>query len=164
MITPNTKITAQEILEECGVENAAEVFGAMRVRIGGIAGINKADHLINITSQTTSLEVIVGGDVYDLELAEGNKDDNAEIRTVTDAAKVAIEAKGRVATEKSEELQKVKQLAKNIKENDFSYVAANEEEEKHFERATEIAENEVAVEARLVEEAEVKPRIKVKSK
>lgn len=163
MITANTKLTALEVLQECGVENAESIFGTARVRIGGIAGINTPDHLINITPETTNLEVIVAGEVFDLELAKGNKENNADVRVITDAAKVAIENKGKVATAKSEELQKVKQLAKNIRENDFTY-EPTKEEEKHFEKATEMAQNEVDVEDRLAEADEARVRTKVKSK
>lgn len=164
MITANTKLTALEVLQECGVANAESVFGSMRVRIGGISGINNAEHLINITPETKTLEVIVGTEIFDLELSKGNKDDNADIRTFSPAAKVVLEKKGAEVTKKSEELQKIKQIAKNIVENDFEYVAANKEEEKLFERATEIAENQVARDNGLAQEAESKPRTSVKSK
>jgi len=163
MITANTKLTALEVLQECGVENAESIIGTMRVRIGGIAGINTPDHLIFITPDTKVVEVIVGGDIYDLELSKGNAENNTDIKVITDVAKAAIEKKGKEVTQKSVELQKVKQLAKNIRENNFTYEPTNEEEISNFEKAIEIAQGQVDAEA-IIEEAEVKPRTKVKSK
>ena len=152
MITPNTKVTALEILQECEIKDAENVFGNMRVRIGGIMGITGPQHLINIPAEATEIEVIVGNEVIDLVLSEGNEENNAEIRVISDEAKVVLEAEGKEATEKSEELQAVKQLARKIQDSDGTHVPTKEEV-KHLERAIEIVEAEEAVEA-AAEEAE----------
>jgi hypothetical protein len=113
MITANTKITALEILNEVGIKKAEDVFGKMRVRIGGISGINKADHLIVIPANTTNLEVIVGNELYDLELVKGRND----IADVSEGAQAATEAKGLLATAQAEKLQQVKVLSAKIRES-----------------------------------------------
>lgn len=142
MITPNTKVTAQEVLKECGITD--DVFGKMRVRIGGIMGINSPTHLINIPAETTELEVIVGNKVFDLELSPGNDTDNMHIRVISDEAKKVLEAEGKADSKKAEELQAVKALARKIQENDGTYTPTKSEE-KHLERATEIVEAEQAL-------------------
>lgn len=162
MITANSKITALEILNELGIKNAESIFGTMRVRIGGISGINTAEHLINIPAEATELEVIVGAKVYDLELNKGNKENNAEIRTISDEAKTVLENEGKKATEAAEKLQAVKAVAKNIKENGDNYTPSKEEKA-HFDEAMQMVENENIAKEAQVESPEA-DRIKVKSK
>lgn len=161
MITANTKITALEVLEELGIENPADVFGAMRVRIGGIPGINDANKVINIPAETKTLEVIVGNKLFDLELAKGNKENNADVPTITESAKEVKEAEGVEATEKAEHLQKVKQLAKKIKDTQGQFVASKQEEP-FLEEAVEMFDaQELANQESITTNLE---KIKVKSK
>ena len=94
MITANTKVTALEVLTELGIKNTDDIFGKMRVRIGGIAGINSGDRVINLPPEVKAVEVIVGDQLYELELAKGTKEDNADVATVSEGAKEIIEAKG----------------------------------------------------------------------
>lgn len=167
MITPNTKVTALEILKEIGIKNAEDKFGKIRVRIGGLSGINTPDHLVKIQPNTRAIEVIVGTDVYELNLADGNAQDNKNIATVTENAKSVLEKKGVEATKKAEELQTVKDIAKRMLEAEESGAefTPTKEESKHLEKATERAEAIKA--ARKAAKAEAKlPRnvIKVQSK
>jgi hypothetical protein len=159
MITPNSKVTALEILQECGVENAASVFGTMRVRIGGISGINSADHLINVPESAESVEVIVGSKVFDLKLNKGNKENNAEIRTISEDAQIVLEQKGIEATQKAERLQKVKQLARMLRENEGDYKPSKDEEEFYAE-AIELNESHDEALA-LAEEAKAQREVEV---
>lgn len=162
MITPNSKVTALEILQECGVENAEAIFGTARVRIGGISGINTATHLINIPASAKTLEVIVVNKIYDLELAEGTPEDNAEVRTISTEAKKAVEEKGKKATKEAEKLQEVKQIVTILRAGG-EFVPKNKKEEKLLEQATEINEShKVAVELAKQAKAE-RPRTTVKS-
>lgn len=125
MITPNTKVTALDVLKECGVKTPADKFGKVRVRIGGIAGINRPDYLITIQPETTSLEVIVGSEIYDLELSKGNDESNKDVFEVTADAKGALEVRGAEATKKANKNTQVKELARKI----IAHEDSNEEYE-----------------------------------
>lgn len=163
MITANTKVTAKEVLQEVGI-NDMSVFGTMRVRIGGIPGINEPDRVINISPEAKTIEVIVGNELYELELAKGTKDDNADIATVSEEAQKAIEAKGAEASEKAEHLQQVKKLADKLRQaqNDGFAYKPTPEEKLILDEATEKAE---ADRANLEANKGPKPdAIKVKSK
>jgi hypothetical protein len=163
MITPNSKLTALEVLQECGVENAEALFGTTRVRIGGISGINTPDHLINIPASAEMVEVIVGNEIYELTLSKGNKDNNKDIRTISPSAQVRLEEKGREATVKGEQLQAVKQVAKLLRDGGV-YTPESEEEEKVLAKAEALNESHVEAVA-LAEEAKAnRPRKEVKSK
>lgn len=163
MITPNSKLTALEVLTECGVKDAEAVFGTMRVRIGGISGINTPDHLINIPASAEVLEVIVGSDVYDLTLAKGNKSDNAEIRTISEDAKAVIEERGVELTEKAEKLQEVKKIARLMRDGGV-FTPKNKADEEMLEQARALNESHDEAIA-LAEEAKAeRQRIAVKSK
>ncbi len=83
----NGKYTALEILQEAGIENPQDVFGKMRVRIAGIAGIVKPNHLITIQSGVEKIDVIVGAEKVGLELEQ------SEEKTISSEAKMAIEKK-----------------------------------------------------------------------
>lgn len=97
----NTKTTVLEILTAAGVEKPEEKLGAVRVRIGGIP-VNK-DQLIKVQPGTKTIDVIVGVDKHQVTI-EGDE----EAFTVSDGAKVMLEAKGAESTKKAEELQKAK--------------------------------------------------------
>lgn len=56
----NTKYTALEILKAVGIKKPEDKFGKMRVRIAGISGIVKADHLIKIQAGTKEIDILVG--------------------------------------------------------------------------------------------------------
>lgn len=53
------KYTAKELTDKAGFKDVK--FGKTRVRIGGIRGIVKPDHLIKINSE--KVEVMVGNEV-----------------------------------------------------------------------------------------------------
>lgn len=114
MITPNTKVTALDILRECGVENPEAKFGKVRVRIGGLAGINSPDYLIKLSPEVKNVEVIVGEKIYDLELSKGNKESNKDVFEVTDDAKRVLEEKGKAQSEAAEHRSAVKDLARRV--------------------------------------------------
>lgn len=145
MITANTKITAKEVLKEVGILDTS-VFGTMRVRIGGIAGINDPDRVINIAPTAKTLEVIVGNDLYELELAKGTKENNADVATVTSEAKAVIEDKGRDSSKKAEHLQKVRDLSRKIRESKQASkkYQPNKDEERIFTEAAEKADLDLA--------------------
>lgn len=161
MITANTKVTAVEILKELGIKNAENVFGKMRVRIGGIAGINAADKVINLPPETKTVEVIVGNELYELELAKGRED----ITDVTEGARAALDAEGVEATKQSEKLQAVKELARKIREAQDAgeEYEPTKAEEKILDQAVERVDAEREAKAAATTGANRKP-IKVKSK
>lgn len=64
----NAKYTALEILDAAGFDNASEIFGKVKVRIGGIVGISKPDHKINIPEGTKEVDVIVGRELAVLKI------------------------------------------------------------------------------------------------
>lgn len=163
MITSNSKLTALEVLTECGVQDAVSKFSAMRVRIGGISGINRPDYLVNIPAETKTLEVIVGGEIYDLELSKGNKQNNAEIRTISDEAKIVLELEGIEDTKTAEKIQEVKQVAKLLREGG-EFKPTNKKEEELLTKAQDlnISHNE-AIEA-AEKDRDNKERTTVKSK
>lgn len=142
MITANTKLTALEILTECGVENPADKFGKVRVRIGGIAGINKPDYLINVPPEAKTIEVIVGADIFDLELAKGNKDNSADVPVISEAAREVLDTEGKEEAAKFDHRRAVKKLARRMQEaedtkQDFT---PTKQEEALVEEATEVVE------------------------
>jgi hypothetical protein len=102
----NTKYTALEILTAAGIEKPEEKFGKVRVRIGGIHGIVKPDHIIRIPNGTKEVAVLVGVETATIPLEEGAE------AAVSESAQKAIEAKGALATEKAEALAKAKAKAK----------------------------------------------------
>lgn len=161
MITANSKVTAVEILTELGVKNADKVFGKMRVRIGGIAGINKATRVINIPASVKKIEVIVGSDLYELELAAGRK----EIADISEGARATLDAEGKEASQAAVELQKAKDLARKIRDMQDSEqeYTPTKAEEPYVEKAIEIVE--AGREAEEAAKKASKPQaIKVKSK
>ncbi len=99
----NTKYTALEILTVAKIADAGAVFGKIRVRIAGIAGIVKPDHLIKIQPGTKEIEIIVGVDSYKLAFEEGEAE-----QAVSEGAKVALEVKGKESTKKAEAHAKAK--------------------------------------------------------
>lgn len=58
------KLTALEILTGAGVDDPESKLGAMRVRIGGIRGIETPDYQINIQPGTETLDVLVGDEAF----------------------------------------------------------------------------------------------------
>ena len=90
----NTKYTALEILTAAKIVDAGTVFGKMRVRIAGIAGIVTPDHLIKIGPAIKVIDIIVGIKKYEVPV-EGVE----ENFVVTEAAKKVIEAKGKKINE-----------------------------------------------------------------
>lgn len=109
----NTKYTALEILKEARVPGAEKAFGKVRIRIAGIHGIVKPDHLIRFQPDAKRVEIVVGADSYELKLEKGGK--NAHF---SDEAVIALEAKGEESTRKSEELQKAKAEARKAKQKE----------------------------------------------
>lgn len=162
MITANTRVTALDILKECGLENAESLFGETRIRIGGIAGISDPNRLIKIQPGTEVIEVIVGTDIYDLELAKGNKEDNENIFTISEHAQEVTEEEGRQATEQAEQLQAVKELARKLMADD-NYEPTLEEQD-YLDQANEmvVAQQEANEMAKL--QRKELERKKVKSK
>ena len=107
----NTKYTALEILTEAGIEKPEEKIGKMRVRIAGIAGIVKPDHLVKIQSGTEEIDILVGEEAVKVKI-----DGDQSEQEVSEAAKVALEARGREATKKAEALQKAKKAVSEPEE------------------------------------------------
>lgn len=99
----NTKYTALEILTEAGIEKPEEKIGKMRVRIGGLSGIVKPDHIIRVPSGTKEVSVLVGQETATIPVEEDSED-----AAVSESAQVAIEAKGQKATENAEALAEAK--------------------------------------------------------
>jgi hypothetical protein len=95
----NAKYTALEILVACGVEKPEEKIGKMRVRIAGISGIVKPDHLIKIQAGTEKIDVVVGVDTFELKL-EGDNEESV----VSDEAKVVIEGKAKELNKLAQEV------------------------------------------------------------
>jgi len=109
----NTKYTALEILTLSGIEKPEEKFGKVRVRIAGIAGITKPDHLIKLQAGTKEFDVIVGEETKTVKI-EGDE----ETSVVSEGARVSLDNKGVEAIKKFEDLAKVKAEAKKeVKEN-----------------------------------------------
>lgn len=141
MITPNTKVTALEVLAECGIKDAEKLLGKVRVRIGGIR-VRSAEDVVKFQPETKKVEVIVGSELYELELAKGNKEDNAEVFTVSEGAREALDAEGKEASEQAEHLTAVKDLARKIRlaqDADQEY-KPTKEEEKYLDEAIERAD------------------------
>jgi hypothetical protein len=103
----NSKLTALEVLTAAGFEKPAEKIGKMRVRIAGIRGIVTPDHLISIPAGVEAIDVVLGDETKEVKL-EGS----FEQKQFTEAARVALEEKGRKATEAAEKLQEAKRLAR----------------------------------------------------
>ena len=99
----NTKYTALEILTEAGIETPEEKIGSMRVRIGGISGIVKPDHLIRIPTNTKEIDIIVGQETITVPIDS----ENEEI-VVSEGPQAAIEAKGIIATENALAIKEAK--------------------------------------------------------
>ena len=85
----NTKFTALELLIAAKVEKPEEKFGKGRVRIAGIAGIVKPNHLITLGKDVKKVDLIVGIDNFEIEL-EGSEEDFV----VTEEAKKVLKEKG----------------------------------------------------------------------
>ena len=107
----NTKYTALEILTEAGIETPEEKIGSMRVRIGGISGIVKPDHLIRIPIGTKEIDIIVGQETVTIPIDS----ENEEI-VISEGAQKAIEAKGVIATENALALAEAKAEATKLDE------------------------------------------------
>lgn len=103
----NAKYTALEILQVAGVEKPEEKIGKTRVRIAGVAGIVKPNHLIKIQPETTEIEIIVGIESKKITLEKGEAEP-----IISKAAKLSIEAKGKEVTKKAEALAKAKAVAR----------------------------------------------------
>lgn len=84
----NTKYTALEILKEAGIKKPEEQFGKVRIRIAGIAGIVKPDHLIKIQPETKSIEIVVGEEVFNLKFVGKSKHS-----VISDSAKKVLDTK-----------------------------------------------------------------------
>lgn len=142
MITPNTRVTALDILEECGVEKAEEQFGKVRVRIAGLAGINRPDHPIKIPANVTHLEVIVGTKVYELELSQGNEKSNKDVFEVTPRAKAQAEAIGKEVSKQALHMTAVKKLAYKMiaADENGQTIELTEQEEAIKEEASKLKE------------------------
>lgn len=90
----NAKYTALEILTAAKIADAAGLFGKVRIRIAGIAGIVAPDHLIKIGADIKVIDIIVGTDKHAVEIEGVEKD-----FVVTEDAKIALAIKGEKATE-----------------------------------------------------------------
>ena len=65
--------TAQEVLEILvATDKTAKmpVFGELRVRIAGVRGIVTPEHRIHIQKGVKSIEVVIGNEVYNLEVKD----------------------------------------------------------------------------------------------
>lgn len=89
------KYTAQEIVEAAGL--AAEDIGNVRVRIGGIRGINTPGHVVYLNPGEA--EVVVGDQKVAVSVSEG------EEGFVSAGARETLDADGKAATEAAEALQ-----------------------------------------------------------
>lgn len=115
MLKRNTKYTAKEILTAAGL-NPDEVLGKIRVRISGISGIVKPDHLIKVQPGTEKLDLIVGMDAYEVELEDAVVAEGEPVTTtISEDAKLALDKKAKVVLEKNEKLKEYKE-AKNEKD------------------------------------------------
>lgn len=89
----NTKYTAIEILTEAGVEHPEDKIGAVRVRIGGLP-VNTPDHVINVSAETTELNIIVGTDELTVPVDEGEEE-----REISEGARTALDVEGQAQEE-----------------------------------------------------------------
>ena len=99
----NAKYTALEILTAAEIVDAPVLFGKVRVRIAGIAGIVKPDHLIKIGPSVKVIDIIVGTEKYEVKI-EGVEEEFV----VTEEAEKALAAKGIEVTKKNEDRAKAK--------------------------------------------------------
>ncbi len=100
----NSRFTALEILTAAGIENPIEKIGKVRVRIAGIAGITKPDHVVRIQPGTTEIDVIVGDQSVVLSL-EG---DNEEVIS-SEGSQKAVEARKERLNKQAEAIRKAKE-------------------------------------------------------
>jgi hypothetical protein len=98
------KFTALEVLQKVGTTfkvgeaqfEAKDVFGKMRVRIGGIAGIVDADKLLNL--QPGEIDIIVGSETYKVEI-EAREEISEEVKAVQQARAIKIEEQNKKLAE-----------------------------------------------------------------
>ena len=64
----NTKYTALEILTAAKIAGAPDLFGKVRIRIAGIAGIVTPGHLIKIGPSVKVIDIIVGTDKFEVKV------------------------------------------------------------------------------------------------
>lgn len=100
----NTRITAAEIVSsvltpDSKFKKLEDIFGKVRVRIAGIAGIVSAEHIVNIPAGVEKIEVIVGDETYELT-TEGDNEEKAQTTRATEAlAATGAEIAQKQATE-----------------------------------------------------------------
>jgi hypothetical protein len=93
----NSTYTALEILKATGAEKftvdekeytAEEVFGKASVMIGGIRGIVAGEKIINIPTETESLDIMVGVSTFSIaiEKNDGDKEHSEAVQAVRDAS------------------------------------------------------------------------------
>lgn len=87
----NTKYTALEILKGAGFKNPEKEFGKVKIRIAGIAGIVKPDHLIKIQLGTKRIDVQVANEVKVLKF-----DGFEEQSVISDNAKKVLNKQSKV--------------------------------------------------------------------
>lgn len=105
----NTKYTAGELVTAAfPTLKTEDIFGKLRVRIGGLSGIVKPTHTIFVSPGTKELEVIVGNETASLKF-EGDEKEPSHSET----AKAVNEAEGKAETKRQQtELAKKAELAK----------------------------------------------------
>jgi hypothetical protein len=108
----NARYTALEILEQAKVENAIEKFGKLRIRIAGIRGIVKPDHVITLQPNTQTIDILVGNDSYTLDIKKSEK-----TRTVSEGVLNAKVLEGTTNSENYETLQDSKAQLRNTMRN-----------------------------------------------
>ena len=90
----NAKYTALEILTAANIVGAPDLFGKVRVRIAGIAGIVTPGHLIKIGPSVKVIDIILGTEKHEVKI-EGIE----ENFVASEEAKKVLKARGKKATE-----------------------------------------------------------------
>ena len=98
----NSKYTALEILKAAGVPEPEAKIGKVKVRIGGLS-ISSPTQLIKVQEGVGSFDILVGTETFEVAF-----DKAGDELAVSEAAKTALEAKGKVSTEKAEAIQAAK--------------------------------------------------------
>ena len=98
----NSKYTALEILQAAGVPEPEAKIGKVKVRIGGLS-ISSPTQLIKVQKGVERFDVLVGKEGVEVVFeAAGDK------LFISEAAKVALKAKGKASTEKAAAIQEAK--------------------------------------------------------
>jgi len=110
---------------------AEEIFGKFRVRINGIAGINRPDKLIKFQPGTEKVTIVIGNDSYELDIKKLGDDVSED--NISVGAKKALEDLSPAKNAKMKEMM----IAKGRPEADSDTLASKPEQRR-------IAEQEAA--------------------